>query len=66
MNVRDVMRMKVISISPDMPTPDIARLLLENHIGAGGPIGMMREGDLIRCDDAECDERRDGGRRIDA
>ena len=44
----------VVSISPDMPTRDIAALLLTHRISAvpvvdasGTPIGMVSEGDLI-------------------
>ena len=34
MKARDVMTSKVISVRADMPTRDIARLLLKNHISA--------------------------------
>ena len=56
----------VVSVPPDMPVRDIARLLVENGISAapvvdevGAPIGVVSEGDLIRRDRAERELRRD-------
>jgi CBS domain-containing protein len=55
MNARDVMSKPVVSVHPDTPTREIARLLVEKGISAvpvvdrnGAPIGMVSEGDLIR------------------
>ncbi len=53
MQAKDVMTTKVITVAPDAPARDIARLLLENNISAlpvvdanGNPVGMVSEGDL--------------------
>jgi CBS domain-containing protein len=66
MNARDVMTTKVVSVTPDTPTHEIARLLLDNGISAvpvvdasGAPIGMVSEGDLIGRNDADRAARRD-------
>jgi len=57
MNARDVMSKPVVSVHPDTPLREIARLLLDKGISAvpvvddkGVPIGMVSEGDLIRPD----------------
>jgi CBS domain-containing protein len=59
MNARDVMRTPVVSVHPDTPLREVARLLLDKGISAapvvdekGAPIGMVSEGDLIRPDRA--------------
>src|SRR3974377_1760376 len=59
MNARDVMSKPVVSVHPDTPTREIARLLVEKGISAvpvvdgnGAPIGIVSEGDLIRPDRA--------------
>jgi CBS domain-containing protein len=66
MKARDIMTSKVVAVSADTPTRDIARLLLENHISAvpvidqsGGPIGMISEGDLIGRSDTDREARRE-------
>jgi|SRR5215471_8810000 len=66
MNARDVMTKAVVSVHPDIPTREIARLLLEKGISAvpvidnnGAPIGMVSEGDLIRPDQAAREARRE-------
>ena len=66
MNARDVMTKAVVSVHPDTPVPEIARLLLDKGISAvpvidndGAPIGMVSEGDLIRPDQAAREARRD-------
>src|SRR5580693_6399978 len=58
MRAQEVMTTKVISVGPDAPTRDVARLLLDNRISAvpvvnsdGIPIGMVSEGDLIGRDE---------------
>jgi CBS domain-containing protein len=55
MNARDIMSKPVVSVHPDTPLREIARLLLDKGISAvpvvddrGAPIGMVSEGDLIR------------------
>lgn len=57
MNARDIMTKPIVSVHPDTPTRQIARLLLDKGISAvpvvdndGAPIGMVSEGDLIRRD----------------
>jgi len=59
MNARDVMSKPVVSVHPDTPLREVARLLLDKGISAvpvvddnGTPIGMVSEGDLIRPDRA--------------
>src|SRR5215469_8996100 len=65
MNARDVMSKPVVSVHPDTPTREIARLLVEKGISAvpvvddnGTPIGMVSEGDLIHPKRAACESRR--------
>jgi len=55
MNARDFMHEPVVTVQPDTPTREIARLLLDKGIGAvpvvdnnGAAIGIVSEGDLIR------------------
>jgi CBS domain-containing protein len=57
MNARDVMSAPVVSVHPDTPTREIARLLLDKGISAvpvvdnnGAAIGIVSESDLIRPD----------------
>jgi len=59
MKARDVMSKPVISVHPDTPLREVARLLLDKEISAvpvvdnnGTLIGMVSEGDLIRPDRA--------------
>jgi CBS domain-containing protein len=66
MNARDVMSETVVSVHPDTPIREIARLLLDKGISAvpvidnyGAPIGMVSEGDLIRPDQTARDARRE-------
>lgn len=66
MNAQDVMTQHVISVSPDTPTEQVARLLLQNSISAapvidatGALVGMVSEGDLIGRNDADREARRD-------
>jgi CBS domain-containing protein len=66
MKAGDVMTSAIISASADTPVPDIAHLLLENHISAipildksGAPIGMVSEGDLIGRDETQRNARRE-------
>lgn len=55
MQARDVMTPNVVTVSPDAPVPEIARLLVERRISAvavlgddGAVAGVVSEGDLIR------------------
>jgi CBS domain-containing protein len=66
LRAKDVMTAKVITVRPDEPTRDVARLLLDNGVSAvpvinadGAPIGMVSEGDLIGRDEVERLSRRD-------
>ena len=66
MQAHDLMTTDVVVVSPDTPTQDIARVLLERTISAvpvvdasGAPVGMVSEGDLIGRDEAARDARRD-------
>jgi CBS domain-containing protein len=66
MRASDVMSRDVVSVGPDTPLRDIAKLLLEKGIsavpvvdGAGAPLGMVSEGDLVGRSDAEREARRD-------
>jgi CBS domain-containing protein len=66
MNAHDIMTTDVLSVTPGAGVRDIALLLLRNGIsavpvvdGAGVPIGMVSEGDLIGRKDAERQARRD-------
>jgi CBS domain-containing protein len=66
MIARDVMTRAVVSVPPDMPVRQIARLLLNKGISAvpvidsnGVPVGMVSEGDLIGRDGAARESRRD-------
>ena len=66
MNARDVMTADVISVKPETPAREIARLLLDKGISAvpvvdgnGAPIGMVSEGDLIGRPDDEREARTD-------
>jgi CBS domain-containing protein len=63
---RDVMTTRVITVGPDTPVRDVARLLLDNAISAvpvvdndGVPVGMVSEGDLIGRGEEERVARRD-------
>ena len=66
MKARDVMTSAVVSVGPDTPTREIAKILRDHGISAvpvidaaGAPIGMVSEGDLIGRDEAEREARRD-------
>jgi CBS domain-containing protein len=66
MQARDVMTTDVAAVSPDTPTRQVAKLLLERGISAmpvvdarGAPIGMVSEGDLVGRGASERAERRD-------
>jgi CBS domain-containing protein len=55
MNASDAMTRNVLSIGPEVPTREVARLLLDKSIsaapvvnGAGAAIGIISESDLIR------------------
>jgi CBS domain-containing protein len=50
----DIMTKNVVTVTPDTPVADIARLLMEKRVSAvpvvenGRPIGIVSEGDLLR------------------
>src|SRR5262249_54283874 len=55
MNARDIMSKPVVSVHPDTPLREVARLMLDKRITAvpvvddnGAPMGIVSEGDLIR------------------
>jgi len=60
MNARDIMTKPVVSVHPDTPLREIARLLIDKRISAvpvvdyeGAAIGIVSESDLIRPERAE-------------
>jgi CBS domain-containing protein len=66
MKAREVMTTKVVSVSPDQGTRDVAKILVDKGISAvpvvddkGRPIGMVSEGDLVGRDDPNHEARRD-------
>jgi CBS domain-containing protein len=66
MQARDVMTSEVVSVSPETPVREVARLLLEHKISAapvvdnaGSVVGIVSEGDLIGRSEAERKARRD-------
>jgi CBS domain-containing protein len=66
MKAREVMTTKVVSVGPDLATRKVAKMLIDNRISAlpvvddkGSPIGMVSEGDLVSCDTADLQARRD-------
>lgn len=65
MQARDVMTTNVVTVAPDTPVTDIARLLLEKRISGvpvvdadGRLVGVVSEGDLVR----RLEEDEGGGR----
>ena len=65
-SAREIMTTEIVSVRPETPTREIARLLLEKGISAvpvvdrnGAPVGMVSEGDLIGRDDHDREARRD-------
>ena len=59
MNARDIMSKPVVSVDPDTPLREVARLLLDKGITAvpvlddtGAPIGIVSEANLISPDQA--------------
>ena len=66
MQAREFMTKDPVTVSPDTPTPEIAKLLLASGISAapvlngnGTPIGMVSEGDLLGRGEADREARRD-------
>jgi CBS domain-containing protein len=66
MKARDVMTANVVSVGPETPIREIAKILLDKGISAvpvvgdtGAPLGMVSEGDLIGRADLEREARRD-------
>jgi CBS domain-containing protein len=66
MKARDVMTAAVVSVGPDTPMREIAKLLRDHGISAvpvvdatGAPSGMVSEGDLIGRDETSSNARRE-------
>jgi CBS domain-containing protein len=66
MQARDIMTSEVVSVRPDVPIRQIARLLRDKGISAvpvvddgGAPVGMVSEGDLVGRDEQAREARRD-------
>jgi CBS domain-containing protein/uncharacterized membrane protein len=66
MKVRELMTTPVVTVSPETPVHEIAKVLLKSGISAvpvvdhaGAPLGMVSEGDLIGRDEADREARRD-------
>jgi CBS domain-containing protein len=66
MKARELMTTDVVTVTPDTPRHEVARLLLSHGIsavpvvdGSGTPVGMVSEGDLIGRDDDAREARRD-------
>jgi CBS domain-containing protein len=66
MKAHDVMTSDVVSVSPQTPISEVARILRNNGISAvpvvdkaGSPVGMVSEGDLLGRDEADREARRD-------
>ncbi len=66
MKANEIMTREVISVRPDTPTRQIARLLLDHGISAvpvvddaGTPIGIVSEGDLLGRNEEDREARRD-------
>ncbi|MGE5538883.1 MAG: CBS domain-containing protein [Gemmatimonas sp.] len=66
MQAKDLMTRDVVSVTPDTPAHEVARVLLDHAISAvpvvdsgGSPVGMISEGDLIARGDSDRDSRRD-------
>jgi len=66
MQAREFMTKDPVTVSPDTPTPKIAKLLLAHGIsaapvvdGEGALIGMVSEGDLLGRGEADREARRD-------
>jgi CBS domain-containing protein len=66
MKAFDLMTRNVVSVGPDVPINQIAKVLVENGISAvpvvdesGAPVGMVSEGDLIPRREVEREARRD-------
>jgi CBS domain-containing protein len=62
---REVMTSPPITVAPDTPVEEIARILLDNRISAvpvlnaaGGLVGIVSEGDLMRRAEARTERRR--------
>jgi CBS domain-containing protein len=66
MKASEIMTRDVISVRPDAPARQIARLLLDHHISAvpvvdeaGAPVGIVSEGDLVGRNEEDREARRD-------
>lgn len=66
MRAREIMNLGVVSVPPEMPAREIAKLLVAEGISAvpvvddqGAPVGVVSEGDLIGRDESAREARRD-------
>lgn len=66
MKAKDIMTARVVTVPPDMPAREIAKILIAEGISAvpvideaGAPLGIVSEGDLIGRDDEAREARRD-------
>jgi CBS domain-containing protein len=66
MKAREIMTRDVVSVRPEIPAREIAKLLVDRGISAvpvvdekGAPVGMVSEGDLIGRDESSREARRD-------
>lgn len=66
MKAAELMTREVVSVPPEMPVREIARVLLSHHVsaapvvdGSGTVIGMVSEGDLLNPDNGEHAARRE-------
>ncbi len=66
MKAKDIMTTRVVTVAPDMPVREIAKILIAEGISAvpvvdesGAPLGVVSEGDLIGRDEQAREARRD-------
>ena len=66
MKAREIMTRDVVSVRPETPAREIAKLLVDRRISAmpvvddkGAPVGMVSEGDLVGRDESSREARRD-------
>jgi CBS domain-containing protein len=67
MKAADVMTRDVVTVSPEMPVPELVKLLLSRHISGvpvvdkdGALVGIVTEGDLVRRAELGTEHKRGG------